>query len=65
MAAGVFEDAAGAGEAFPGFAVAFGADAGCNDDILGLEAAGMALELEDRWAGEDRTIRAVGQKFSL
>jgi hypothetical protein len=65
VSACIFQDAAGLGEAFPGFTMAFGAHARGDDDIFGLVAAGVALKLKNRLTRYDRAIGAVSQKFSV
>jgi len=61
----VVENAAGASEAFPRFAVTFRAKLGRGYDIFRLETAGPALHLKDRDALRKVFIRVVRCELTL
>src|SRR5437762_10899623 len=65
VAVGVLQDAAGAGEAFEGFAMAFGANLGGADNILGLIPAATALKLKNGHAADGSGEGVVSHKLSL
>jgi hypothetical protein len=61
----VFENAAGFGEAFPGLPVALGAEPRRKDGILGLKAAMIALQAENRHPAGNLSKWIVGRELAF